>query len=63
MTPGERFEKEQREIKEEIARHQWLESEKAGKNIGVRARVDWIVNMFPKWIAHKRAEARRKEVK
>ena len=36
--------------REEILRHKWLESEKAGRDIGFdRALTDWIVNHRSKW--------------
>ncbi len=38
--------------KEEVMRHKWLESEKAGYDIGYeRALVDWIMNHREKWLA------------
>jgi hypothetical protein len=39
-----------REEREEILRHKWLESEKAGYDIGFeRALTDWIVKHRAKW--------------
>lgn len=36
--------------REEILRHKWLESEKAGRDIGFdRALTDWVVNHRSKW--------------
>ena len=36
--------------REEILKHKWLESEKAGYDIGFdRALTDWIVKHRPKW--------------
>ena len=36
--------------REEILRHKWLESEKAGHDIGYdRALLDWIMNHRDKW--------------
>jgi hypothetical protein len=36
--------------REEILKHKWLESEKAGYDIGFeRALTDWIVNYRSKW--------------
>ena len=44
--------------REEILRHKWLESEKAGYDIGFeRALLDWIVKHRPNWRRH-RKEAR-----
>jgi len=38
------------EEREEILRHKWIESEKAGKDIGFeRALLDWIRNHREKW--------------
>ena len=42
--------------REEILRHKWLESEKAGKDIGFeRALLDWIRNHRDKWRASRRS--------
>lgn len=36
--------------REEILRHKWIESEKAGKDIGFeRALTDWIIKHRSKW--------------
>jgi len=36
--------------REEILKHKWIESEKAGRDIGFeRALIDWIVNHRAKW--------------
>jgi hypothetical protein len=36
--------------REEILKHKWIESEKAGRDIGFeRALTDWIVNHRSKW--------------
>lgn len=36
--------------KEEILRHKWLESEKAGRDIGVLAAAyDWRIKYYPYW--------------
>ena len=41
--------------REEVMRHKWLESEKAGYDIGFeRALVDWIMNHREKWRAQRR---------
>jgi hypothetical protein len=38
---------------DEISRHKWLESEKAGRDIGYHlARTDWMVRHYPKWLRH-----------
>ena len=38
--------------REEILRHKWLESEKAGKDIGFdRALIDWVRNHRSQWKA------------
>lgn len=45
--------------REEILRHKWLESEKAGHDIGFeRALLDWIRNHRDKWRAHRKTLAR-----
>ena len=45
--------------REEILKHKWLESEKAGHDIGYeRALLDWIINHREKWrSAHRRMRA------
>ena len=36
--------------REEVLRHKWLESERAGRDIGFeRALMDWIINHRAKW--------------
>ncbi len=36
--------------REEVLRHKWLESEKAGRDIGLeRALMDWVLNHRTKW--------------
>lgn len=42
--------------KDEILRHKWIESEKAGRDIGFeRALLDWIRNHRANWRAQRRA--------
>lgn len=42
--------------REEILRHKWIESEKAGKDIGFeQALQDWVRNHRDKWRANRRA--------
>jgi Domain of unknown function (DUF4032) len=42
--------------RDEILRHKWLESEKAGHDIGFeRALTDWIVNHRGKWRKQRQA--------
>jgi hypothetical protein len=46
--------------REEILRHKWLESEKAGHDIGFdQALVDWMRNHKDKWRAARRVSSRR----
>lgn len=41
--------------REEILRHKWLESEKAGYDVGFeRALLDWIVKHRSNWRKHRR---------
>jgi hypothetical protein len=41
--------------REEILRHKWLESEKAGYDIGFeKALLDWILNHRDSWRNHRR---------
>ncbi|MED5381366.1 MAG: DUF4032 domain-containing protein, partial [Verrucomicrobiota bacterium] len=36
--------------REEVLRHKWLESERAGRDIGFeRALMDWVLNHRTKW--------------
>lgn len=43
--------------RDEVLRHKWLESEKAGHDIGYeRALVDWIMNHREKWRAQRRKQ-------
>ena len=44
------FVKRVREIMHEIERHKWLESEKAGRDIGRnRAALDWLQRHYEGW--------------
>lgn len=44
--------------REEILKHKWIESEKAGYDIGFeRALTDWIVNHRAKWRRTRQASA------
>ena len=44
------FANRMREIISEIERHKWLESEKAGHDIGGnRAAIDWLNRHYDKW--------------
>src|SRR4029453_4283437 len=46
----------------EILKHKWIESEKAGKDIGFeRALLDWIVKHRSNWRGRRRKEARTKQ--
>ena len=48
--------------REEILKHKWIESEKAGKDIGFeRALLDWIVKHRSNWRERRRKEARTKQ--
>lgn len=43
--------REYAEMKEEIMRHKWCESQKAGEDIGfLRAMIDWTVRYKSKWL-------------
>jgi hypothetical protein len=45
--------------REEILKHKWIESEKAGKDIGFeKALLDWIVKHRSSWRARRMKEAR-----
>ncbi len=44
--------------REEILKHKWIESEKAGRDIGFeRALTDWIIKHRSKWRASRQAQA------
>ncbi len=46
----------------EILKHKWIESEKAGKDIGFeRALLDWIVRHRSNWRDRRRKEARTEQ--
>ena len=46
----------------EILKHKWIESEKAGKDIGFeKALLDWIVKHRSNWRERRQKEARTKE--
>lgn len=46
--------------REEILRHKWIESEKAGRDIGFeRALLDWIRNHRDGWRNSRRSQARK----
>jgi len=41
--------------KEEIMKHKWYESERAGKDIGfARALIDWTIKFKSKWLQSRR---------
>jgi len=45
-------------VREEILKHKWIESEKAGRDIGFeRALVDWILNHRSQWRKSRQADA------
>lgn len=40
-----------KEITNEINKHKWIESEKAGRDIGIRsARTDWLINHWKSFL-------------
>ena len=42
--------------REEVLRHKWLESERAGRDIGLdRALMDWVLNHRTKWRKNRQA--------
>jgi hypothetical protein len=48
--------------REEILRHKWIESEKAGRDIGFeRALTDWIVKHRSKWRRTRQSSNNRSE--
>ena len=52
--------REFRAEREEILKHKWIESEKAGRDIGFeRALTDWIIKHRSKWRKSRQAAANR----
>jgi len=46
--------REYRAEREEILRHKWIESEKAGRDIGFeRALLDWLIHHRRSWRSHR----------
>ena len=44
-------------VREEILKHKWIESEKAGRDIGFeRALVDWVLNHRSQWRKSRQAD-------
>ena len=59
FVKGSAFYKEFLAERAEILKHKWIESEKAGKDIGFeRALLDWIVKHRSNWRDRRRKEAR-----
>jgi len=53
-----------RRVVEEIRRHLWIESEKAGKDIGFdKAKEDWLKNFSRAWMQYHLPDALRAERK
>jgi hypothetical protein len=47
-----------RRQQEEVAKYKWIESEKAGRDIGwERAAAEWLERHFPAWERHQRSRA------
>ncbi|SDU27971.1 protein of unknown function [Verrucomicrobium sp. GAS474] len=47
--------------REEILKHKWLESEKAGQDVGFeKALLDWIVNHRATWREHRHGVLQRR---
>ena len=45
-------------VQQEINRHRWIESEKAGTDIGFdKAATDWLTRFSDGWLAHHGAKA------
>jgi hypothetical protein len=43
--------------REEIMKHKWFESEKAGRDIGLdRARTDWTIRHHSEWLKRRQSE-------
>lgn len=46
-------------LKEEVNKHKWYESEKAGKDVGfVWALIDWTMKFKSRWIQERKKEPR-----
>ena len=39
-----------KEVIEEIKRHKWIESEKAGRDIGDKAAFEWLERHYEEWL-------------
>ena len=48
-----------KEVIEEIKRHKWIESEKAGRDIGDHAAFEWLEKHYEEWL-RKRLEQEKK---
>ena len=47
--------KEYLALKEEVNKHKWYESEKAGQDIGfARALIDWTIKFKTKWLQNRK---------
>ena len=53
-TADKDFFKRVKEVLKEIERHKWIESEKAGRDIGGnKAALDWLRHHYDEWKKHK----------
>lgn len=47
-------------LKEEVNKHKWYESEKAGKDVGwSQAVIDWTFKFKSKWLKERRSKSRK----
>lgn len=47
-------------LREEVNKHKWYESERAGKDIGwSRALLDWTFKFKSKWVKERRSKSRK----
>jgi len=49
----ERIVKDNKDQIREIKKHKWIESEKAGRDLGNQAALDWVVNHAENWRRHR----------
>ncbi len=53
-----------REVLNEISRHQWIESEKVGHDVGFEdASIDWLENFSKAWMKYHMPDSSKKDAK
>ena len=49
------------EVIEEIKRHKWIQSEKAGRDLNGPAALEWIEKYYDSWLAWRLSQDNRKK--